>query len=73
MLAAYNAGDSRAIEWNRVAPGAPPLNEQEFIARIDISSTRSYVSSILERYHKLKSTRIPSPASTVQQPIPVTK
>jgi len=28
MLAAYNAGDSRAIEWNRVAPGARPLTEQ---------------------------------------------
>ena len=37
MLAAYNAGPSRAAEWNRVEGGAPPLNEQEFIARIDIA------------------------------------
>jgi soluble lytic murein transglycosylase len=57
MLAAYNAGDSRAIEWNRVASGAPPLTEQEFIARIDISSTRAYVTSILNRYRKVKSAK----------------
>src|SRR6266496_2175083 len=38
MLAAYNAGPSRAADWNRVANGAPPLTEQEFIARIDIAS-----------------------------------
>jgi soluble lytic murein transglycosylase len=54
MLAAYNAGDSRVIEWNRVANGARPLTEQEFIARIDISSTRAYVTSILNRYRKVK-------------------
>src|SRR5437773_1729862 len=46
MLAAYNAGPSRAADWNRVETGAPPLNEQQFIARIDISSTRAYVTSI---------------------------
>lgn len=57
MLAAYNAGDSRAIEWNRVAPAARPLTEQEFIARIDIASTRAYVSSILDRYHRVKATK----------------
>ena len=73
MLAAYNAGDSRAIEWNRISPGAPPLNEQEFIARIDISSTKAYVSSILDRYHKLKSTRSPAPASTAPPPSPTTR
>src|SRR5258708_1261594 len=50
MLAAYNAGDSRASEWNKSAPGARPLTEQEFIARIDIPSTRAYVTSILNRY-----------------------
>src|SRR6266702_7810009 len=49
MLAAYNAGPSRAADWNRVETGAPPLNEQEFIARIDIPSTRAYVTSILNR------------------------
>ena len=55
MLAAYNAGPSRAADWNRVPRGAPPLTEQQFIARIDIASTRAYISSILERYHRVKS------------------
>jgi len=53
----YNAGPSRAAEWNRVASGAPPLTEQEFIARIDIASTRAYVNSILDRYHRVKEAR----------------
>jgi soluble lytic murein transglycosylase-like protein len=55
MLAAYNAGPRRAAAWNRVENGAPPLNEQEFIARIDIPSTRAYVTSILDRYRRVKS------------------
>ncbi|HYT48936.1 MAG TPA: transglycosylase SLT domain-containing protein [Pyrinomonadaceae bacterium] len=57
MLAAYNAGPSRAADWNRVETGAPPLNEQEFIARIDIPSTRAYVTSILNRYRRVKSAK----------------
>src|SRR5206468_13067041 len=57
MLAAYNAGPSRVADWNRVANGAPPLTEQEFIARIDIASTRAYVTSILDRYHRVKAAR----------------
>lgn len=57
MLAAYNAGPSRAADWNRVENGARPLNEQEFIARIDISSTRAYVTSILNRYRRVKSAK----------------
>jgi peptidoglycan lytic transglycosylase len=57
MLAAYNAGPSRATEWNRVDTGSRPLNEQEFIARIDIASTRAYVTSILERYRRVKSSK----------------
>jgi len=57
MLAAYNAGPSRAADWNRVAQGAPPLNETEFIARIDIASTKAYVTSILDRYHRVKSAK----------------
>jgi soluble lytic murein transglycosylase len=57
MLAAYNAGPSRATDWNRVPRGAAPLNEQEFIARIDIASTRAYVTSILGRYHRVKSAK----------------
>ena len=64
MLAAYNAGPSRAADWNRVPNGARPLTEQEFIARIDISSTRAYVISILDRYHRVKSSK-----STTQTPV----
>jgi soluble lytic murein transglycosylase len=66
MLAAYNAGPGRAAEWSRVAEGARPLSEQEFIARIDIASTRAYVTSILDRYRRLKSSHIGAPAA--QQP-----
>ena len=54
MTAAYNAGPSRAAEWNRTAPGQRPLTAEEFIERIDIASTRAYVSSILARYRTLK-------------------
>lgn len=54
MVAAYNAGPSRAVEWNRTPTGAPPLSAEAFIARIDIASTRAYVSNIMARYHKLK-------------------
>jgi len=57
MIAGYNAGPSRAADWNRNAPGAPPQTVDEFIARIDIPSTRAYVSSILERYRRLKEER----------------
>jgi soluble lytic murein transglycosylase len=54
MVAAYNAGPSRAAEWNRVGAGQAPLNAAQFIERIDIASTRAYVSSILARYRELK-------------------
>jgi soluble lytic murein transglycosylase len=54
MVAAYNAGPRRAAEWNRVAPGEAPLTSAQFVQRIDIPSTRAYVSSILARYRKLK-------------------
>lgn len=48
-LAAYNAGPSRVEEW---AAGADPalMPETDFIERISIPSTRSYVSAILQRY-----------------------
>ena len=62
ILAAYNAGPSRAAEWGRVESGARPLTEQEFIARIDIPSTRAYVTSILARYSRVKSAKNASPA-----------
>jgi soluble lytic murein transglycosylase-like protein len=68
MLAAYNAGPSRAADWSRVETGARPLTEQEFIARIDIPSTRAYVTSILGRYRRVKSAGVSSvrlsPAAT---------
>jgi soluble lytic murein transglycosylase len=54
VIAAYNAGPSRVAEWDKVPEGARPLSEAEFINKIDISSTRAYVSSILERYKQLK-------------------
>jgi soluble lytic murein transglycosylase len=53
MIAAYNAGPSRAAEWNR-PPDGRTLTAQQFIDRIDIPSTRAYVISILDRYRKLK-------------------
>ena len=59
MLAAYNAGPSRATEWNRTSVGVPALSGDEFIRRIEISSTRAYVTSIMERYRKLKQQREP--------------
>ena len=60
MISAYNAGPSRAAEWNRTAPGAPPLTADEFIKRIDIPSTRAYVSSIMSRYRNLKQAHVPA-------------
>lgn len=49
MLGAYNAGASRIVEWTQ---GIEPerLSEEEFIDRIGISTTKSYVSSILQRF-----------------------
>lgn len=51
MLAAYNAGPSRVEEWTKDIDAAA-ISENEFISRIGISSTRNYVTSILNRYHK---------------------
>lgn len=56
MLAAYNAGASRVEEWTKNAD-ASKLSEQEFIERINIPSTRSYVGSILERYKQVSGER----------------
>jgi soluble lytic murein transglycosylase len=56
MIAAYNAGPSRALEWGRAENGRPP-SEEEFIERIDIPSTRAYVTSILSRYRQVKAAR----------------
>jgi len=49
-LAAYNAGSSRVEEWTKDTQ-ASKLTEAEFIERINIASTKSYVSSILKRYY----------------------
>jgi soluble lytic murein transglycosylase len=57
MLAAYNAGPGRAAEWNRTTNGARPLTAEEFIARIDIPSTKAYVTSVFARYREVKSSK----------------
>jgi len=67
VIAAYNAGPSRAAEWSKVADGTRPLTGDEFINRIEIPSTRAYVSSIMERYRKLKG---PAQAVTTVQSSP---
>jgi soluble lytic murein transglycosylase len=66
VVAAYNAGPSRAAEWNKVSTGARPLSGTEFIGKIDIASTRAYVSSIMERYRKLKGGRAVPTSPTPQ-------
>ena len=60
VIAAYNAGPSRAMEWSKVPEGSAQLSGDEFVSHIDIASTRQYVTSILERYRKIK-----GPAQTV--------
>jgi soluble lytic murein transglycosylase len=64
VIAAYNAGPSRATEWGKVSEGARQLSGEEFMNRIDIPSTRAYVGSILDRYHKLKGPA--QPATTLK-------
>lgn len=48
-LASYNAGPSRVEEWTKDTDTAT-LTEPDFVSRIGIPSTRSYVTSILDRY-----------------------
>jgi len=59
MIAAYNAGPSRAVEWSRVEEGKPQSGA-EFITRIDIPSTKAYVISIMGRYRQLKNAKAPN-------------
>lgn len=59
MIAAYNAGPSRAIEWSRVEEGKVQSGA-EFITRIDIPSTKAYVLSIMGRYRGLKNAKAPN-------------
>lgn len=67
VIAAYNAGPSRAAEWNKAQSGRP-LTGEEFINRIDISSTRAYVTSILDRYRKLKGAAATNTANRTPSP-----
>lgn len=53
MLAAYNAGQSRVEEWTKDVE-AEKISEAEFVERIGIASTKSYVTSILKRYREKK-------------------
>jgi peptidoglycan lytic transglycosylase len=57
MVAGYNAGPSRAVEWSRVADGGPPQTGDQFIQRIDIPSTKAYVISIMDRYRQVKNAK----------------
>lgn len=52
-LAAYNAGASRVEEWIKVSATPSQMSEQSFLEKIDIPSTKNYVTSILERYKAL--------------------
>lgn len=56
-LAAYNAGPSRVDEWSKISENPSQMSEQSFIEKIDIPSTKSYVTSILGRYKELKRAR----------------
>jgi soluble lytic murein transglycosylase len=69
MIAAYNAGPSRAVEWSRPEPPGNSQSGAEFINRIDIPSTRAYVISIMQRYRQLKNARTSS--AVLQQTSPV--
>jgi soluble lytic murein transglycosylase len=69
MVAAYNAGPSRAVEWSRPDQPGNTQSGAEFINRIDIPSTRAYVLSIMQRYREVKSSRTSS--AVLQQTSPV--
>ena len=62
MVAAYNAGPSRAVEWSRADPPGNTQSGAEFINRIDIPSTRAYVISIMQRYRQVKNAKTSSAA-----------
>lgn len=57
MVAAYNAGPSRAVEWSRSEPPGNAQSGADFINRIDIPSTRAYVISIMQRYREVKNAK----------------
>jgi soluble lytic murein transglycosylase len=68
MLAGYNAGPSRVNDWSRNGNSQSPLTGEEFLARIDIPSTRVYVASILQRYRRLKVSQSRNLMSPVRTP-----
>ena len=57
MVAAYNAGPSRAAEWSRGNREESSTTATEFVTHIDIPSTKAYVISVMERYRQLKSAK----------------
>ena len=61
MLAAYNAGPSRVSEWSDTG-NARPSKEEDFINRINIPSTKAYVTEILARYRALNPAQTPEAA-----------
>ena len=69
MVAAYNAGPSRAVEWSRPDQPGNTQSGAEFIKRIDIPSTRAYVLSIMQRYREVKSSKTSSAALQQTSPI----
>ncbi|MBV9240549.1 MAG: transglycosylase SLT domain-containing protein [Acidobacteria bacterium] len=50
-LAAYNAGPSRVEDWTRDTDPTS-ITEAEFTSRINIPSTKAYVTDILSRYRR---------------------
>ena len=60
MVAAYNAGPSRAVEWSKTEPPGNVQSGAEFIKRIDIPSTKAYVLSIMQRYRQVKNAKTSS-------------
>lgn len=56
ILAAYNAGPSRVEEWTKEVD-ENNLSEKDFIERIAIPSTKSYVTSILQRHRGASPTK----------------
>ncbi|HTY64054.1 MAG TPA: transglycosylase SLT domain-containing protein [Acidobacteriota bacterium] len=53
-LLRYNAGESRANNWLRLALASPPppgvSPEQHYLSLVDYKKTRAYVTRILKRY-----------------------
>jgi soluble lytic murein transglycosylase len=69
MIAAYNAGPSRAVEWSKTPGPGKVQSGAEFVNRIDIPSTKAYVLSIMQRYREVKSAKSPSAAAPRVSPV----